>query len=424
MRECVTYKGIGIRSVAVIGGGPAGSALGILLARRGVKVAIFEAGRRPSLIVGESLVPALVPLLQKLGIESDVASVSTYKPGATFFTSPEQEFSFFFRNAGRSCPPYSYNVPREAFDAIVKHAAVRGGAVIINQRAGLRTDRSNDTVSLDESTLLTWRAHMGTQAPDLVVDASGRSRTLAKLLNLESWEGTRRDVALFAHLRAVETTHEGHIHINRLKQGWSWRIPLPGRVSLGVVIPQESLTQYGHSAEEQYERLCAEEPILRSYIEDRTRLTEVMKYSNYQLASHRWAGRSWALLGDAGGFIDPIFSSGLLLALEGAFELERAIVAGWGPKDAARYETAMVKKLDAWRSLIDSFYDGRMFSLFRLRRLYSRSRLFGFIVRRVDQQLALALSGVAPTSKVKLWLLNGLLDHLRNSHSHHRLKIA
>ncbi len=424
MKENAAQRGSAIRGVAVIGGGPAGSALGIHLARKGIKVAVFDPGRRPSLVVGESLVPALIPLLQELGIESEVASVSTYKPGATFFTSPEQEFSFFFANAGRNCPTYSYNVPRDAFDSIVKCAAARSGTVIIDQRAGLCVGDATDSVSLDEKTLHVWRERMGTERPDLIVDASGRSRTLAKLLQLQSWEGLRKDVALFAHLRAIKITHEGHIHINRLKRGWSWRIPLPGRVSLGIVIPQEALGAYGSSAEEQYERLCAEEPILRSYIEDNTRLTPVMKYSNYQLASDNWAGRSWALLGDAGGFIDPIFSSGLLLALEGASELAKAILAGWGTNDARRYEMTMAKKLAAWRSLIDSFYDGRMFSLFRLRRLYGGSRFFTYVVRCVDQQLALALSGVAPTSKLRLWLLNGLLAHLQSSKSPHRLKIA
>ncbi len=418
------HRSSGIRSVAVVGGGPAGSALGIHLARKGIKVAIFDPGRRPSLIVGESLVPALVPLLQELGIEAEVASVSTYKPGATFFTNPEQEFSFFFANAGRRCPAYAYNVPRDAFDAIVQVAAVRSGVVVIEQRAGLTTEGISDTIALDETTSRVWKDRMGTGKPDLIVDASGRSRTLAKLLELPSWEGSRKDVALFAHLRAIKTTHEGHIHINRLKRGWSWRIPLPGRVSLGIVIPHEAVLEYGSSAEEQYERLCAEEPTLRSYIEDGTRLTAVMKYSNYQLSSHRWAGRSWALLGDAGGFIDPIFSSGLLLALEGASELAHAIAAGWRTTDGRRYEMTMAKKLAAWRSLVDSFYDGRMFSLFRLRRIYAGSRFFQFAVRCVDQQLALALSGVAPSSKRRLWLLNGLLAHLRSSHAHHRLEIA
>jgi flavin-dependent dehydrogenase len=148
-----------------------------------------------------------------------------------------------------------------------------------------------------------------------------------------------------------------------------------------------------------------------------------MKYSNYQLASQRWVGSSWALLGDAGGFIDPIFSSGLLLALEGAAELAHAINNGWD-RNAQRYEKTMARKLAAWRSLIESFYDGRMFSLFRLKRIYADSKLFRYPSDLVDRQLALALSGVAPASTRRLWLLSFLLRYLNGSSKRYRLKIA
>lgn len=412
-----------ISSVAIVGGGPAGAALATHLRRAGITVAIFDMGRRPPLVVGESLVPALIPLLQKLGIEKEVAAISTYKPGATFYTTPEQEVSFFFNRAGRGSPTYAYNVPRAGFDSIVLQNAISLGVPVINQLASFSPSSSTDELAFDDKTLATWRQTTGLDTPDLIVDASGRSRTVAKLLNIPSWEGTRKDVALFAHLRAAETPHEGHIHINRLKRGWSWRIPLPGCVSVGVVIPREALSSYGSSAEEQYDRLCKEEPVLSSFTQDCERLTPVMKYTNYQMAAERWTGRSWALLGDAGGFIDPIFSSGLLLALEGASALAEAILSDW-ETSSQQYQRTMNKKLSAWRSLIESFYDGRIFSIFRLRNIYARSPGISFIARRVEQQLALALSGVAPTSKRRLWLLNFLLRYLGKAGKRSRVRIS
>lgn len=412
-----------ITSVAIAGGGPAGAALATHLRRAGITVAIFDTGRRPPLVVGESLVPALIPLLKELGVEGEVAAVSTYKPGATFYTTPEQEVSFLFNRAGKGSPTYAYNVPRADFDSIILRNAVKQGVLVIARQAGFVYEDTSQDLSLNEETLQAWREATGLERPDLIVDASGRSRTVAKLLKLPSWEGDRKDVALFAHLRSTETPHEGHIHINRLKRGWSWRIPLPGCVSVGIVISRDALQEYGSSAEEQYERLCREEPILRGYVDATERLTPVMKYTNYQMASSVWAGRSWALLGDAGGFIDPIFSSGLLLALEGARELGSAITEGWHAH-AKVYEKTMLKKLSAWRGLIESFYDGRIFSLFRLRDVYAESRWISALTRRVDQQLALALSGVAPTSRRRLWLLNFLLSYLNKPGTRPRVRIA
>jgi flavin-dependent dehydrogenase len=188
-------------------------------------------------------------------------------------------------------------------------------------------------------------------------------------------------------------------------------------------MPHDALQQYGATAEEQYERLCREEPILRTYLEDDTRLTPIMKYSNYQLNSSVWSGRNWALVGDAGGFIDPIFSSGLLLALQGARELSRALVGGW-EHGARRYERTMQRKLRAWRGLIDAYYDGRIFSIFRLRAVYAENRLVAWIAGVVDRQLAVALSGAAPESMRRLWLVRVMLAWLGRSSLQSRYRIS
>ena len=411
------------KRVAIVGGGPAGAALATHLRKAGFLAALFDPERRPPLIVGESLVPALVPLMQELGIEEEIAAISTLKPGATFYSTIDQSVTFNFSNAGRGAPRYAYNTPRISFDEIVLRNAQRCGVKVSSRRAGLELDPATAEPRLDAETLAVWRELTETERPDLIVDASGRSRTLAKLLNLPCWEGSRKDVALFAHLDSAELQHEGHIHINRLSRGWSWRIPLPGRVSVGLVIPGAALASYGEGAEEQYDNLCKSEPTLAVLTRGATRLTPVMKYSNYQLSSQRWSGKSWALLGDAGGFIDPIFSSGLLLALEGASELSKAIVSGW-ERNASRYERRMQRKLSAWQRLVESFYDGRMLSIFRLKRIYADTRTMQVFTRKVDQQLALALSGVTPASKRRLWLLSLLLRYLNRPGRTARLRIS
>ncbi len=113
--------------VAIVGAGPSGSALAILLARQGARVTLFDDGRRPELLVGESLVPAVIPILQRLGLEEETASFSRVKPGVSFIWSPTDRFSFSFARFAPGVFPYAYNIPRPRFDDAVLARAVACG---------------------------------------------------------------------------------------------------------------------------------------------------------------------------------------------------------------------------------------------------------------------------------------------------------
>src|SRR5512145_950659 len=227
-----------IRNVAILGGGPAGAALGTFLAREGVAVTLFDGGKRPPIIVGESLVPAVVPFLRLLGIEEEEAAYSTWKPGATFTFDAGDEMTFLFGEVRAARTPYSYNVPRDRLDQSVRDAAVRAGVRFVPRHARVEREPGTGRVSLEASSL----AAAGLDAPpDFVVDAAGRSRLLGRLLELPVVEGGRRDTALHAHLEGVPLMFEGHVHTDLLEHGWSWRIPLPGRVSVGFVIEADVL---------------------------------------------------------------------------------------------------------------------------------------------------------------------------------------
>src|SRR5437016_13346230 len=118
--------------VAIVGAGPSGAALAILLARQGAKVTLFDDGRRPELLVGESLVPAVVPILQRLGLEEETASFSRVKPGVSFIWSPVDRFSFSFERFAPGVFPYAYKLPRPRFDdAVLARAVACGGARVV-----------------------------------------------------------------------------------------------------------------------------------------------------------------------------------------------------------------------------------------------------------------------------------------------------
>ena len=351
-----------IRSVAILGGGPAGAALGTFLARAGLAVTLFDGGKRPPLIVGESLVPAVVPFLQELGIEDEVAAYSTWKPGATFTFAADDSMSFRFGEVRAAKTPYSYNVPRDRLDRSIREAAVRAGVRLVAGHARVEREPGSERVRLESASL----AAAGLDAqPDFVVDAAGRARLLGRLLGLPVVEGGRRDAALHAHLEGVPLMFEGHVHTDLLEHGWCWRIPLPGRVSVGLVIEASVLRELGDDAEEQFDAYLRHDRRLRDWGALAKRISPVVRYTNYQLRHTRGAGENWALVGDAFGFVDPVFSSGMLVGLDGALELSRALVAGGGAA-LARYEAHVLHHLANWQRVAGYFYDGRLFTLLKL----------------------------------------------------------
>ena len=354
-----------MQPIAILGGGPAGSALATYLARAGRKVVLFHDGKRPPLVVGESLVPAIVPFLKELGVEDEVAAYSVYKPGATFML-PDGELSFRFDEVRKARTTYAYNVPRDRLDETLLAAAERAGALVVRHRARVAAADESGELRLSSDAIDAARPLLD-EEPAWIIDASGRARTIARLLDLPFEEGERKDTALFAHLEGVPLVREGNVHTDLLDDGWSWRIPLPGRVSVGFVVPSDAAKRHGTAAEEQFDAILAGDSKVAAWGGEPKRISPVMKYTNYQLASLQGHGRNWALVGDAFGFVDPVFSSGLLVSLDSAKQLAHALVRGGGtPKALATYEAHVLHHLRNWREVVAQFYGGRLFTLFRV----------------------------------------------------------
>ena len=382
-----------IKSVAIIGGGPAGFALATLLKRKGYNVAVFYLEKRPEIIVGESLLPAIIPLLRKLGVEDEVKSYSTYKPGASVWVNKDEEATSPFSFGGGGLPPYAYNVPRLKFDKTIFDLAIREGVTFFNHVAKIEQVSNTDELKLSDETIAASNNYFKGQ-PDLIVDATGRSRAVSRLLNIPTKEGERKDVAIFAHLSNAEKIDPYNIHLHRLENGWAWRIPLPERTSVGVVINPRHLTKYGNSREEQYDNILKTDDTLLKFTKNAKRETGVVQYNNYQLISQQMYGKNWLLIGDAAGFLDPIFSSGLFLAIKSSFSAADAITEA---TDMAfkKYEKSQVHELSVWQKLVNTWYSGGLFTLMTVGKERMDTSFGRFIGPHMQRHLTRIFTGEA-----------------------------
>jgi flavin-dependent dehydrogenase len=409
--------------VAIVGAGPAGAALATLLTQDGHDVVLFDDERRPDLVVGESLIPAGIPPLRRLGIEERVAAIGMQKPGATLTWSPTHRFAFRFARYQAWMVPYAYNVPRREFDQILLERAEAVGARRITMRAGFVRGSAGDGAELTLTPETCAAA--GWTAPDLLVDATGRARVSARLLEIPATTGPRNDVAHFAHYEGYAWSEEpGQVLIDRLDGGWSWRIPLNERLSLGVVLNRAAAAKLGATPEARLAAAIASHDVLAATVANARQVTGVATYSNYQLISTRGIGPGWAAIGDAFGFVDPMLSPGVMIALRSA-EMLAACLAPWRASRAhgdpaalatalAPYARELTAHLSAWMELIGYLYDGRMLALFRAGSdmMAERGGRFAQALQdHIEANIAGLASGTSITSRYSMGLLRFLGRH-------------
>jgi flavin-dependent dehydrogenase len=413
--------------VAILGGGPAGATLAALLAMRGMKPLLFDDERRPDLLVGESLLPTVVTLMRQLGIEDEVRAVSQLKPGVSFLPREGSRIDFFFpERARKGLPNYAYNVPRPAFDDILSRRARALGVHVAKHHATLEVGSDGREIQLSRETLDAV-PELGGRHPKLLIDATGRARLFSRFLDIGADRGGRNDAAYFAHYENFDapSARPGQVVITTLECGWCWRIPLPGRMSVGVVIDKDAARAHGKTPEERLESIIECEPSLRADGANRRRLTRVMTYGNYQLISHRAHGPGWVAVGDAFGFVDPMLSPGLFMAMLSAWDLDRHVFSA-GPailnqpaKLAARLSKCEATLRDwhaAWREIIEYFYDGRIHSLHeggsKLSETYGKFALPVWVERHLTRQITGMVSGARTRSRYGRRLLRFGADHL------------
>jgi len=384
-----------IQTVGIIGSGPSGATLACLLAMKGIDVTIFDDGRRPDLIVGESLIPAIVPVLRKLGIEDRAAAICLHKPGVTFTFGLNEEVDFCFESVNGVLPTYAYNAPRPGLDGLFDERADELGAKRAKVRAKIERV-GGDGLKLSAETLEAAPWLRGAQ-PDLLVDSTGRSRLFARTMEIPSEVGPRKDVAYFAHYEGfVERPPRGQVVIGRMDHaGWSWRIPLRDCLSVGIVLNKDDAAPLGATPEERLEAAIARDSQLAQAGQDRRRVSEVAVYTNYQLVPERGHGPGWVMTGDAFGFVDPMLSPGMWLALRSAEVLTENL------ENLPAYSREMRRHIKAWMGLVQYFYDGRMFAMYHTGAHFERKypgKISDAIKTYMNRLFALMASGATTSS--------------------------
>ena len=318
------------REILVIGGGPAGSVASTMLARRGFDVVLLERERFPREHIGESLLPASMPVLEDLGVLPQIEAAGFPKKwGATMVWGREPDaWSWRFSETNRAYP-HAYQVSRAQFDKILLDNARAAGVDVWEGAAVVNIDISPNS---DARHSVAYRVAngIGAQTPvkrlacRWVVDASGQAAVLSRALGLRRWDDRFRNMAIYAYFdgaRRLPPPDENNIFIESYPEGWAWNIPLrQGQSSVGFVIDSQrgadGIAERGVA--EYFRRQLKTAPKTRAMLEGACMTVAPKVVKDWSYTSERTVGDGWILAGDAACFIDPLFSSGVHLAIMSA----------------------------------------------------------------------------------------------------------
>jgi len=354
----------------VVGGGPAGTSFAHLLCRAGFDVLLVERDRHPRFSVGESLLPASMPVWRELGLVERFEEAGFVRKYGAYFcfqdgAAPEY---FHFPAATRVLGEHAYEVPRADFDRLLWDAASEAGVTAVD-----RTAASRFLFEGGRATGVVLRGPDGREArvtARLLADCSGRATLLGRQLGLREPDRRLEKVALYCHYADVlRSTGQdaGTIGIIATDFGWMWFIPFAdGAASVGAVMHRElhaARRKAGLDHDAIWKELLARVPAVSRRLVGSQQIRPVEAKADFQYRVRQLAGDGWVIIGDAGAFLDPVFSSGVHLAMTGAQLASRAAVLaladGRLPRagDFAGYARRARAALRVYSKFIYAWYD-------------------------------------------------------------------
>ena len=315
--------------IVIIGGGPAGTTCGALLAQRGWRVLLLEKDRHPRFHIGESLLPLNLPLFERMGCQPAIQNVGLKKHGVQFHSMEHPASQVFkFADTWEGLPKYAYQVRRSEFDhALFEHARERGVESIEACRAqSVRFE--SDAVMLNAQRDDAGPVEISAR---YLVDATGRDTFMASRLGIKRKNPKHTSAALYGHFSGAQRNAgeaEGDIEIYWFAHGWMWFIPLAdGTTSVGAVCWPYYLKTRDTDPSTFFLRTLQTCPALWERVKDATLIAPATATGNYSYTSDHMTGDRYVMIGDAFAFVDPVFSSGVYLAMVSA-QLAADVVDG------------------------------------------------------------------------------------------------
>jgi FADH2-dependent halogenase len=351
----------------VVGGGPGGTSAATALARYGRRVLLLERERFPRFHIGESQLPWSNEVFQALGVHETIAAAGfVRKWGASFWTidgAVEQYADF--SEAAETPTPQTFQVPRATFDELLLRHSEKSGVDVreCHRALDVTFDSSGITLRFADPEGVEHTVRAG-----VVVDASGRAGLLAKKFGRHAFDPLLRNIAVHAQYENVPRLsgrRGGDIRMfTRPDMGWLWFIPLSDTVtSVGAVIPQAVHRRESRaSPEESLAHYLDGTPSAARHLTAARRVTPARFDADYSYLGTTLAGDRWVAVGDAAAFLDPIFSTGVLLAMQGGLDAAAAIDAGLRAGDLSRrrfsaYERLVRARYHHFRRFAVGFYN-------------------------------------------------------------------
>ena len=362
--------------VLVMGGGPGGSTVATLLAREGHSVVLLEKEAHPRFHIGESLLPKNLPILDRLGVLEEVREIGVKKPGADFTPGDTHDhLTFQFGRALGDSPDHAFEVKREDFDALLFTNAARNGVETHEEHAVTGVELAASGRHRVQS-----RSAQGEHSwePRFVIDATGRDGLLARKNGWRRKNPRHASAAVFGHFRNVERRSgedSGNISVYWFEHGWFWMIPLRDDVmSVGAVCWPEYLKSRRSSAEDFLRQTIALNGPAAARMRGAEACGPVRVTGNYSYTSDRLFGRNWIMVGDSYAFIDPVFSSGVYLAMSSAEQAAVAVDTGLKKGDSAFARSARRYKRRLDRGIAEFSWFIYRFTTPAMRTLFANPR--------------------------------------------------
>ncbi len=391
--------------IVIVGGGPAGSTAGTLLAQKGWNVAIFEKEKQPRFKIGESLLPGSLCTFERMGVKEklDRADVIVKYGGKIVSACGTRTTRFLFSDVFRCKYPTAYQVERSMFDKLLLDHAAESGCHVTQGTSvtDVAFDPDGVTIQLDDNQV---RARY-------LIDCSGRNSLIGSRFKLRQNYPHLRKFSLFAHFEGVdrEPGIDGTLtKMIRCKDRWIWMIPITAKkTSVGVVLDAETFKRLKLKPENAYTQILQENPQVIGQMLQARRVTEIHAAGDFSFRNKRFTGDRWVLAGDAAGFIDPVWSSGVFIAVlsgeKAADMLDRTLRQPHRrTAEFARYERRLGRVMDLYLKFVTAWYTQEFAEVF------FNPKQFFQIVPAVNSVLAGSEKRL-PEVRWRLWIFDFLV---------------